>query len=1521
MKTGMLWFAGLVLCANAVWATTYTWTGNGGDTCWTNAANWTGGAAGTYPGTATDEAVITAAEAIALPTNGMVTLWRLYDNATAAKTVTLSGGPGSGLSFAGTVNDATGGNRIFLNQRNIRLVFDTDIRLPAAAPRLMITGDNSGATKFGTIEYKKDILCEGSSQNIFIDGTNLFTGTSRVILTNAYVKSTVFGGTYSVLILTNQTQWTVKGLCLGVTGSPTHPLGAKVYQVSEESKVDVRGTLEIGNHAGPIATDITSDYFLRQGELVAQKLQIGSYMNTTSYETPGRFEMSGGTFRVTDTAACVLYRSVFRQTGGTSYLPGFSMGIPAYNAAEVYLEGGDMFLGGNVTTPFYQPQKQIFELSGGILHVTNTVSCTIPVTFRDAVTIDVSAGKTNSLGGGIFGTGDLVKTGAGVLQLGDGNGTTNRISGSLTISNGTVRVAAKTLVESYGFSTNTLRVKICSGATLKIASTTSVMAVPLDLDVETGGHIEFEMVSPNYPATILVARSLRIDGGAPQASAFYIEGQLGGLIPTTSPSGMGTIAVPVIWTGAGDGTTWNDGANWSGGNAPNGSTAIADVSMAERDIRVDSAVDLNGLVYNPQTAKRSLTLTGGGSVRMYARAIFYPVIMIGQNSSLVFDVPFDDARNGTAPFGVVGNGNLVIRKGFPAGYTSRMTLLICGNLVFEGAADVATVLGVGKLGYEGYGTLTFAPGCRVACRRFASNITRIWGINEVFHNGGDLVCGDFYYTCHFDGNKSLPLTYHMAGGTLTATNSGGIALGIPYPDRADRAYAGGIFEMTGGTVTTERFILGTNTVVDVLRLYGGDVYLGAGGIAPEKTVKCGVRLGGVTLHAEADWSTAMPLILSYVNGHPTVDTGTHTVTFSNAVSGTGGLVKRGAGILALNGTNTFTGPLVVEQGAVTCGAGSSLNGPAEISVREGATLTVGGTLGATVQTLDLAGTGSLSLASGLSLAVNRLYIGGVPQAEGSSHTFGSGTVTVATTGALAWIGPDGGNWTTPGNWINAGGSAPGGPGAVVDFSYSALSTNAQIVLDSDVTLTNLVYNHSGSGNVLTLTCPAGTTRTLTFSGKATVTVADGQTLVLDTDVYLQGILYKRGLGTLVVKRHTRADGAALAGDLPYQFIVIDGVVRGQGQFSGLYIQPSAASTNAVIPEFILEGTSAAVTNAAMIKAGGAFSGSGYYPMGIFTQIGGAVDLAAMPTYFKTNKKGFLVSATNLTYGTYNLTGGTLKTHPSYPAYLSTTADARSTFNQSGGVSTFYNLSLTGWDNLSSLLPQAVLKLSGGTMQLSGTVERGPGTVSVNLSGGQIKSLLKGDVFSYLLPVTLSAGITNVSFAQAAASQTNTLPNTLSGDGGLTQAGPGTLVLEGGENLFSGQVAVEGGTLLVDSPLWLVPGVSVAGGQAVLQAAAPMVTNLSVRVAGASVTLRNGGTVLGEDLTVTLVKDSVLDLDYDGVVMAEYLYLNGLGKVPGLYGGPDCAVPGARKIAGYFEGTGALSVQNTTTLLGTMIFMR
>ncbi|MBT3199476.1 MAG: PEP-CTERM sorting domain-containing protein [Phycisphaerales bacterium] len=67
---------------------------------------------------------------------------------------------------------------------------------------------------------------------------------------------------------------------------------------------------------------------------------------------------------------------------------------------------------------------------------------------------------------------------------------------------------------------------------------------------------------------------------------------------------------------------------------------------------------------------------------------------------------------------------------------------------------------------------------------------------------------------------------------------------------------------------------------------------------------------------------------------------THTLTVSDAVTGNGGLIKRGAGTLALTGNNTYQGDTIIESGTLQL-TGSNGSGTEKIEIRNNATLRAG----------------------------------------------------------------------------------------------------------------------------------------------------------------------------------------------------------------------------------------------------------------------------------------------------------------------------------------------------------------------------------------------------------------------------------------------------------------------------------------------------------------------------------------------------------------------------------------------------
>ena len=137
------------------------------------------------------------------------------------------------------------------------------------------------------------------------------------------------------------------------------------------------------------------------------------------------------------------------------------------------------------------------------------------------------------------------------------------------------------------------------------------------------------------------------------------------------------------------------------------------------------------------------------------------------------------------------------------------------------------------------------------------------------------------------------------------------------------------FTQSGGTVNTRAIQFGgTAGTYDAaatasLALSGGELYVGAGGITKGSgatNLAPTITLAGGTLGAAAAWSSSMDVTLGTAGGGVTVKAASSTgtagdITLSGILSGSGGIVKTGAGTLTLSGNNTFNG-LTIKEGTV-----------------------------------------------------------------------------------------------------------------------------------------------------------------------------------------------------------------------------------------------------------------------------------------------------------------------------------------------------------------------------------------------------------------------------------------------------------------------------------------------------------------------------------------------------------------------------------------------------------------------------
>ena len=128
-----------------------------------------------------------------------------------------------------------------------------------------------------------------------------------------------------------------------------------------------------------------------------------------------------------------------------------------------------------------------------------------------------------------------------------------------------------------------------------------------------------------------------------------------------------------------------------------------------------------------------------------------------------------------------------------------------------------------------------------------------------------------------------------------------------------------------GTVTQTG---GTNSVAGTLCLGYASTASGAytlnGGVLALQGLGKGAgsgtfNFGGGTLRADAAFSSPLPMTLTGTGGNANVNTNSFAVTLSGLLSGTGGLIKSGAGTLTLSAANGYNGRTTVTAGTIELG--------------------------------------------------------------------------------------------------------------------------------------------------------------------------------------------------------------------------------------------------------------------------------------------------------------------------------------------------------------------------------------------------------------------------------------------------------------------------------------------------------------------------------------------------------------------------------------------------------------------------
>ena len=829
---------------------------------------------------------------------------------------------------------------------------------------------------------------------------------------------------------------------------------------------------------------------------------------------------------------------------------------------------------------------------------------------------------------------------------------------------------------------------------------------------------------------------------------------------------------------------------------------------------------------SPNSAGKGLTIAGGNLSFGFNGAIQDPVGMtpgtVGTVTIAGSPVTFSAANTYTGPT-VVASGVLVLNNAGAIQNSASITGSNGGTIQLPGGLSFSTPLTLSGSGASGQtGALVNNSSNNV----WSGPIT-LAGASTISSNAGML---DLLGT--ISGSQNLTLAGAGWGEVLGAISigSGTLAKAGAGVWTLNNAPGAGAVSLNAGSLSVN------NTAI----LSGAPLNFNGGNLRITGTSV--TSLSGLN----ANWST--------FNGGLDIPSSAANIAMSQALSGTGALMKLGAGTLTLNGTaaNTYSGATNVNGGTLALdftnlatatnliGASSALNlGGGALSINASGT-------GSTSQTFNglvlNSGGGSVLVnpngGVGTTVALGTITgtAAGCSLLVGTAPGAGTGTVTLTTAGAKNATGIYGGRvvFTDGANYDWAGSSSGSAPYTLGAYSgYSALAASG-----SDAGNSRLTSSASLAGSL--------TTNTIKIENPDASQMLD---LGAGTLALTGGGLLATGSNAFTIQNGTLTGGnGAGAYDLVIQ----------QFNSGGLNISASIANSGANVTALTKAGSgtltlsgSLAATGNIAVNAGRLALAPGSYPIAsgaartISIATGATLELNAtagtnfLPadngqaltisgggTLVKTGT-GSMVLANANTLGTLAMSAGSLIDVQGGTLVASTSNHGSMAGNQAsiniavGATFSGAELSVSldaltgaGTYNDGYLAVITTLGVANGSGTFSGTVQNQQGTLSIEKVGSGTQVLTGSNTYGGTTAV--NAGVLQI----GAGGTTGSLPNTaisglsgatlvfnrsdaigiystVSGGLGVTQNGSGTLTI-GQVASYTGPTNVNAGTLQIGS---------------------------------------------------------------------------------------------------------------------------
>ncbi len=1150
--------------------------------------------------------------------------------------------------------------------------------------------------------------------------------------------------------------------------------GADVSIGSGNPTITLLGGGLIGNTSNG-SNGITSGGTLEgspSGELVVitpQNLTISSVIANNGGATaltktgPATLILSGiNTYSgATTVAAGVLQISNTAALGNSTSINDY--GTLAFNSSAPLTYGGMVTGGGNIAVS-----------GAGAVTLTNTSN-----TFAGVATI--SAGSTLQAGDGlpIGSASNVVDNGSLVFSHSDSSSFLPAISGSGTLT----QTGTGSTLTLLGASTYTGSTVIASG-TLALGSLASLGAGgSYSGAIANSGALALNISGTQFLSGALTGNGQLIQGGPGITVLTGINNTYSGgttISGGTLQVGYGGIGLlgpePVtdnaalvydllanatfngVISGSGSLAQMSQGSLFlTASNTFSGGATISSGSVSitgSGSLGSGPAVDNAWLAWTPTgTATGPIAISGGGGLSLSGSGL---LILPGSNT-------YSGSTN-------IAGGTLQVGNGTSGEFLASSIVTVGSNawLAFNHADALSysgAIAGSGGLLNAGTGVLTL----------LGSNIYT--GVTSVA--GGTLLIGG-------TGSLGANSTY---GGAIALSNSGVLAFAT-----SSNQWLSGVISGTGGLSQAGPGILvltGSSTFTGNSTIFGGTIQVGSGGTA-------GVLPGPV-----ADYGT----LAFNVSG---------STTFGGAISGSGGMTQLGPGTLFLTNSNAFSGNTVIAGGSLSLVNPNALQNSTVVlttsssnsllfNASGGTLFTIGGLSG--IGGVVLGNTGAVTLDVGNS--TNSTF-SGVLSGSGGLNVIGSGILTLTGTNTYK-----GGTTLTAGELsISASTALPnnsivfnGGTLQVTglglnsmspyggNVNWSTFNGGFDIANPANIFLVNSSIGGSGNlsklgpgtllltatNNYANTTIQAGT---LEISGTATLgtgPVADNGTLFLYSlsgsptianSISGSGGLNLSGPGTVVLTASNTFTGpTGISG----------GTLQVGNGASGEFLASSGVT---------LSGSGAALvfSHSDALTYGGAVNGNG-----------GLV---------QTGASLLTLSGSNTYTGPTTVAGGTLQVgNGSSGEYLasasvSLASGAAMVFNNADVLT--YGGAISGSGTVTQLGTGITILsgsniYSGGTILLAGELSISssanlPAAGPLTFSGGVLQ--ITGTALNSM------AGFSNVKWSSfsggfdiANAANAFTVGSALSGSGGLTELGPGTLVLTA-SNTYTGATTILAGTLQV-----------------------------------------------------------------------------------------------------------------------------